>query len=157
MRRKLPYRWLLFFQYANMLGVGHGSIRDERTYTGQNFTYLPKTIDYARKINLIPQKTGYPSNRLYKLDRSFRRNTGLIGRITWTFLPELLILFITIALYRYFPATAASSLLILSVFPPIFFIAALFNPMYYLFIFYGGLIIIPLMATEFRYRRYRKK
>jgi hypothetical protein len=142
-----------FCQYANMLGDGHYGMRDERMYNGKNFVYLPQTIDYARKIGLIPQKTGYPSNQLYKIDRSMRHNSTTIGKFIWTFLPQFVLLSIVIALYRYFSATASAAILILSVFPPIFFMAALYNPMYYLFIFYGGLVIIPLMATEFRYRR----
>jgi hypothetical protein len=144
-----------FFQYANMLGHGHNGIHDGRTYTGQNVTFLsvPQTIGYVRTTGLIPQKTGYPSNRLFKIDTSLRRYNNIIGKFTWTFLPEFLLLLLAIALYKYFPATAAVALLILSVFPPIFLMTALFCPMYYLFAFYGGLIIIPFMATEFRYRR----
>jgi hypothetical protein len=140
-----------FFQYANMLGSGHYGIRDVRHYTGKNFTHhLPQqTIDYARATNLIPVKTDYPSNQLFKTDRFFLKSNNRIGKFTWTFLPQLLLLLLALALYCYFPATASVSFLILSVFPPIFFIAALFSPIYYLFVFYGGLIIIPLMATEF--------
>jgi hypothetical protein len=145
-----------FFQNANTLGVGCGEIHDTRTYTGENFQYYPTTIDYARKTNLIPSQTGYPSNILFKIDLSLRHSTT-DTTVIWSFLPEFLILLIVLALYKFFPATASAALLILSVFPPIFFMSPLYYSAYYAFVFYGGLIIIPLMSIEFRYRRYKKK
>ncbi|MDR2169116.1 MAG: hypothetical protein LBP59_03145 [Planctomycetaceae bacterium] len=142
-----------FFQYANMLGGGHFGMRDERLYTGQNFAYFPQTIDYARRNRLIPQETGYPSNQLFQFDQFLRNSSKGICKIAWSFLPHFVLLLVALMLYRYFPASASAAILILSAFPPIFFMAQLFNPMYYLFMFYGGLIILPLMAAESRYYR----
>jgi hypothetical protein len=151
-----------FFEQSNIYGGKlpiQGGFMDNRYAHSGNFWQgdFNKAVHFANQAKLISEKSVQPRNPFYKTVASLHAIHKFPQKICWCFLPAIVLLLLAIVLYSYFPASACASALILSSFPLIFLISPLHLFSYYLFIFYGGLIIIPLMATEFRYRRYRKK
>jgi hypothetical protein len=145
-----------FFEHANMyrLPLIRG-FRDDRSYHCGDFYEgnFNKSVQYAKQTGLISENSVQPKNPFFKTVDLLHKSNKFPLNICWSFLPPLFLLLLAVVLYSYFPASACASVLILSSFPLIFLISPLLLFMYYLFIFYGGLIILPFIVLEFQYRR----
>jgi hypothetical protein len=153
----LTSRLKFFLLHANVFARGHDGINDVRDNVNKIYPQTQTVFDYVLSNHLIPEKQGYPDTKLFKLSKNLRNNKSLIGRITWSFLPSLLLLAVVVMLYPFFPASASVAFLFLSVVPPVFFLAANGSPIYYLAVHYGGILILPFMIFEFQYRRQQFK